>query len=185
MIEITPQYLASQGLSHTFPERFWTKVDQNGPVPPHRPELDQCWVWIARLTDSGYGRLRMCNTNRNKDIRAHVASWILTVGPITDGLCVLHHCDNPRCVRPSHLWLGTRGDNIRDCIAKNRHPTVGKRGESHLLAVLTEEKVLQIRDRYKPIRGIVTQLAKEYGVSIALISMIVHNKIWTHQHPSL
>jgi hypothetical protein len=76
-----------------------------------------CWEIQGFRHKEGYGSM----SYRNKGIRAHKLMYMLAVGPIPDGLCVLHRCDNPPCCNPDHLWLGTRGDNIRDCAKKGRH----------------------------------------------------------------
>jgi hypothetical protein len=93
-----------------FEQRFWEKVDRRGP--------DQCWLWTAALTGNGYGVIRL-DTHLPR-VQAHRASWMLSNGPIPDGLWVLHRCDTPRCVNPAHLFLGTRADNVQDMIAKGR-----------------------------------------------------------------
>jgi hypothetical protein len=85
--------------------RFWTKVDTSG----------DCWEWTGKLNDEGYGQFRHAGENS-----AHRTSWVLHHGPITDGLWVLHHCDNRRCVRPDHLYLGTVQDNVRDAMSRDR-----------------------------------------------------------------
>jgi len=82
---------------------------------------DDCWVWGRTCWVKGYGRVG--------DLRAHRVMWAIVNGPIPDGLQVLHHCDNPPCVRPDHLFLGTQLDNMRDMIAKGRKVTV--RGDAH------------------------------------------------------
>jgi len=89
----------------TLPYRFWAKVDQSG----------ECWTWTASQT-GGYG---LIGTPKGND-RAHRVSWVMANGPIPDGLHVLHTCDNPLCVRPDHLFLGTNEDNIMDRIKKGR-----------------------------------------------------------------
>ncbi|MEN6535472.1 MAG: HNH endonuclease signature motif containing protein [Bryobacteraceae bacterium] len=84
-------------------ERFWAKVDRGGPVI--RAELGPCWVWKA--SGQRYGKIR----NHGAYVSAHHVSWLITNGAIPDGLWVLHKCDNPKCVRPDHLWLGTGSDH--------------------------------------------------------------------------
>jgi hypothetical protein len=83
-----------------------------------------CWPWGGSLNQGGYGRLRHVQPGGIR-IAAHRLSYLLFVGPVPSGLYVLHHCDNPPCVNPRHLWLGTAKDNIHDCFAKGRR---GRRG---------------------------------------------------------
>lgn len=95
--------------------RFWEKVDKSG-------GNDACWAWAGRLDYYGYGQLDI----DGKQERAHRLSWKLLVGDIPEDLWVLHKCDNPRCVNPSHLFLGDQKANVADMMAKGRHV---KRGE--------------------------------------------------------
>lgn len=150
--------------------RFWAKVDKNGPVPAHRPELGPCWVWTASTLGKGYGAFGL---NR-RTAMAHRVAYEIEHGPIPDGLCVLHECDNPPCVR--HLFLGTRGDNATDRATKRRQPF----GESHWKAKLTEVDVLAIRKEYAS--GTVTRrdLSNRYSVTAACIGRIVRRETWTH-----
>ena len=83
-------------------------------------EKDECWEWRGPLHQStGYGSL---NFKKEKTERVHRYSYKYYKGSITNGLCVLHTCDNRKCINHNHLWLGTRGDNFLDCIKKGRHP---------------------------------------------------------------
>lgn len=170
--------------SDKFIARFWSKVNKNGPIPTHRPELGPCWVWTASLHDRGYGQLG----DKNGHYFSHRISWTIENGPIPDGLQILHHCDNRTCVRndgiSSHLFIGTQADNIQDMCKKGRHyswfKTNKTRGEQHGHAKLTEQEVITIRERYS-IGGISQkQLAAEFNVSQTLIGRIVRRVIWTH-----
>lgn len=105
---------------------FWDKVDREGPV---HPTLNtNCWVWIASRNKKGYGHLRA----RGTIAYAHRLAWELKRGPIPEGLWVLHRCDNPWCVRPDHLFLGTHKDNVADCTAKKRWRGGRKKKSGHL-----------------------------------------------------
>ena len=104
--------------------RFWSKVDKRGP--------DECWEWIACKTGKGYGQFSI----DGRPYLVHRISYELANGAIPDGLFVCHHCDNPSCCNPAHLFLGTNKDNICDCVAKGRHysrthPELVPRGERH------------------------------------------------------
>ncbi len=98
-------------------ERFWAKVNKEGPIV--RDGLTPCWMWTGTLSRRGYGSLSRGRRDQGH-VRATRLSWELHVGPIPDGLFVLHHCDNPPCVRPEHLFLGTQRDNITDMVSKGR-----------------------------------------------------------------
>lgn len=89
-----------------FEARFWRNVKKT----------DTCWLWTGTFAAHGYGQVRRGPAR----YMAHRASWELNVGPIPAGLHVLHHCDNPPCVNPAHLFLGTHSDNMRDAVKKGR-----------------------------------------------------------------
>lgn len=93
-------------------KRFWAKVRKT----------DGCWEWTGSRDRKGYGRLSIGSRldGSKRPHGAHRIAWVLARGSIPNGLSVLHHCDNPRCVRPDHLWLGTIADNNRDMFAKGR-----------------------------------------------------------------
>jgi hypothetical protein len=101
---------------------------QHASVPLHirivnrvRFGATDCWHWCGVRNAFGYGRM----TYQGRAQVAHRLAWMAWKGPIPDGMSVLHRCDNPSCVNPDHLWLGTYSDNLRDCWSKGRHP--GKR----------------------------------------------------------
>jgi len=157
--------------------RFWPKVDKDGPVPPHVPELGPCWVWKAGRDNLGYGFFRMVPQELMQ--RAHRVSWTLTNGQIPEALLVLHRCDRPSCVRPSHLFLGTNNENQTDKAAKGRAsrtpPHFGEASPNHKL---TTRQVQEIRRLYAV--GDVSQreLGERFGVGQVHIGRIVRGDRW-------
>jgi hypothetical protein len=98
-------------------DRLWERVDKNGPIPAHRPELGQCWPWTGSVEAKGYGTIKVAG----KIQKAHRVAYVLTYGNISDDKpMVCHHCDNPPCCRPDHLFAGTCQDNAKDMAAKGR-----------------------------------------------------------------
>jgi hypothetical protein len=147
----------------TLQERFWANVDRSG----------KCWLWTGPLRSrkDPYGVLVF----HEKKHAAYRLSYELAHGPIPDGLLVCHHCDNPRCVRPEHLFLGTCADNNADKAVKFR----GIRGEQHHRARLTEQEVLAIRQNYAagvPVRTLVAL----YNTPKGTIKDVVRRTTWKH-----
>jgi hypothetical protein len=142
---------------------FWSLVDKNGP--------SGCWIWKGCSLKRGYGQVRFNGIKQS----AHRMSWILVKGAILDGLWVLHKCDNPPCVNPEHLFLGTHEENVKDCVAKGR--ALGPRGEMQGNSKLTRDQVLEIRERIAEGESDVV-LGQAYGVSGRTINDIRHRKRW-------
>jgi hypothetical protein len=161
-------------------ERFWSKVRVSRP--------DECWEWQAKSKhEFGYGLFRVGGRKGTLEY-AHRISWKLCYGYIPKGLCVLHKCDNPLCINPSHLFLGTQLDNIKDTVSKNRtakgnmngariYREQMPRGENSPVSKLTNAQTAEIRDKYVRFNISQRKLAKEYGVSSSTISLIVTHKI--------
>jgi hypothetical protein len=172
MPTITPEYLASQHLNLSFPRRFWAKVRKT----------EGCWVWTAATCTFGYGHL----STRGKHgglIDSHRASWILHFGPVPPGLCVLHNCpggDNPRCVNPSHLWLGTHADNGKDRDTKGRSRYRTFHGADHGGSKLTDRIVLEMREVFSRGRISIAALGRKFGTSESNASRIVKRQAWRH-----
>jgi hypothetical protein len=129
-----------------------------------------CWIWRHSADAYGYGQLHWSGSTR----KAHRVAWEAVNGPIPPGMCVCHHCDNPPCVNPDHLFLGTPADNARDREAKRRGGD--HRGEkAGRAAKLTWEEVGVVRG----VRGFsMRQLATIFNVSHSRIFSIIHNKTW-------
>ena len=134
---------------------------------------DGCWEWQLRRDKEGYGHFFI----DNRRWLAHRFSWTLINGPIPDGLQVLHSCDNPPCIRPDHLSLGTNLENNRDKIAKNRD--VIFEGSRHANSKLNEAKVVEIRKR--AVAESYSSIARSYEVSVSTISEIVNGLRWRFQ----
>jgi len=156
--------------------RFWAKVDTSA-------GMDGCWLWTGALTEAGgYGRF---DAVKGQSGRAHRFAYELLVGPIPDGLLVCHHCDNPPCVNPSHLFIGTAKDNVADMVRKDRVWRGGvpadrqPRGERHYMARLTEAQVRELRARAGA-GEVQAALAREYGVADETVSAIMHRRTWAH-----
>lgn len=136
-------------------DKFWAKVDIRGE--------DECWEWKGARDDDGYGRLAV----NQKDYRAHRISFLIANRhlPAPQGL---HSCDNPPCCNPKHIFEGTQKDNSIDMCMKSRG----------WMQKLTINQVLEIRNFVPSKRGDLIKLARKYGVSHTLISMIKSRKVW-------
>ena len=150
--------------------RFWRQVTKT----------DGCWEWTGPLGTRGDGKMW---NHEGSIIMAHRFSWILHNGAIPPGTGVLHKCDNPPCVNPDHLYVGTHQDNANDKVARGRQARCGPgnpaRGERNALAKLNEHSVREIRNLYKS--GWSQQaIAERFGVVQTAISSIVRGKTWGH-----
>jgi hypothetical protein len=143
-------------------ERFWKKVIKS----------DGCWNWIGCRKKQGYGNIRV----DGKTVMAHRVSWEMVNGSIPDGLCVLHKCDNPSCVNPDHLFLGTKMDNHCDMVDKGRRASFV--GASNGRAKLTQEQVSVVKELYSTGRLTQREIGKLYGVTDVVVSYILSGKIW-------
>ena len=142
---------------------FWSRVDRNAAG---------CWNWDGVKPQKEYGRMKIAG----KTWLAHRLAWVLTHGDIPPKLWVLHSCDNPSCVNPAHLFLGTPLDNTTDAMEKGRMAI----RERHPWTRLTWRSVEEIR---AALRAGETQIAvgKRFGVSNSTVSLIARNKAWNHR----
>lgn len=156
-------------------DRFWARVAKDGP--------NGCWRWLGSRNGDGRPTIGAGGkTGRGaKTLRPHRVSWELVNGPIPDGLVVCHKCDNPPCTNPDHLFLGTQGDNMRDCFAKGRRGIYPRAGENNGNAKLTWEEVREIRSLY--VRGQISQttIANRFNVPQTTISGIISGRKWIEE----
>lgn len=156
---------------------YLDRINKNGP--------NGCWVWKGKLGTNQYPKMV---PGRGNDIKVHHFSYEHHIGPIPEGMCVLHRCDNPPCSNPDHLFLGTNQENVTDKILKGRaryrglkgadNPSFGKpsilRGEGHPLNKLTPDQVLEI---FKSNEANINISAK-FGISDSLVTMIKNRTTW-------
>lgn len=148
-------------IEEPYRSRFWTKVDKT----------DTCWTWTAGRAN-GYGLFCV----NGKSQAAHRVSVILDGRDPTNSV-VMHTCDNPSCVRPDHLVIGTQRENMLDMVSKNRHHMNHAKGEASGRSKLTEHDVKAIRADKHMTKN---QLALKYGVHRTNIHDILKRKIWQH-----
>jgi len=145
-------------------DRFWKKVTKT----------DTCWLWTGSIGNTGYGQLRV---NR-KTVRAHRVSWELHNSKILSGMCVLHKCDNPPCVNPDHLFLGTHKDNASDREYKERGNHA--RGSAVGISKLQDWHVVIIRKMLASDLWTGKSISELFAVNNRSISNIKNNRTWKH-----
>jgi hypothetical protein len=146
-------------ITAAFEAAFWAHVVLR--------KADQCWPWNGTLTRRGYG---VISRGTGTQIRAHRVSYVLEHGPIPDGLLVRHTCDNPRCVNPKHLLVGTNYDNAQDAVGRGRMAA----GERSGRAKLTAAQACQIRDGGES----PSWVAKKFGINESAVRKIRTGERW-------
>lgn len=155
-------------------DRFWIKVIKT----------EGCWLWNRSKSMGGYGRFEF-----KKEQYAHRVAWTITYGAIPIGMCVLHQCDNPACVRPDHLFLGTKQENNTDRTLKGRSASGNKNGMRTHAGLMQGEKnpraklnAVNVKEaRIKAQQGVgVASLAREYGVDKSTMQDAVSGQTWRH-----
>jgi len=135
---------------------------------------DACWRWIGAVSDTGYGHVGLGGRGGGTT-KAHRAAWSLVNGPIPAGTDICHRCDNRLCVNPSHLFAGSRLDNMRDAVSKGRQA----RGNMKPFAKFTPDTVRELR--FDRDRGMTqAALAHKYGVAASSVQQIVEGRSWRH-----
>jgi hypothetical protein len=153
--------------AHAPPEvRFWRRIAKLGP--------DECWV-NPNQKGGRYSWFQVGGKG-SPGILGHRYAYEITKGPIPPGMLVMHSCDNPRCVNPNHLSLGTPKDNTQDMLRKGRSPHITPKGVEHFRAVLTPELVREIRASKETHGG----LARRLGVSPNTVRAVRIGRTWAH-----
>jgi len=149
--------------------KLWRYVTKHGRKVKY--VRGRCWEWFGGTNNTGYGQIYA----EGRFQLVHRISAELVNGPVPNGLCVCHSCDNKLCVRPSHLFIGTRKDNLQDMTNKNRRA----RGASMGMAKLDDGKVVRIRLLHK--WGMTcADLSRKFGVTNGTMSAVLNRKTWRH-----
>ena len=144
-------------------DRFLQHVDDSG----------DCWLWTGAL-NHGYGWMAIAGTQ----MMTHRVSYLLHHGDLPDGAAICHHCDNPPCVNPEHLYAGDQATNVADMVTRER--LVNPQGEAHGKARLTVDQVRTLRSMYAEGGATQVELSAIYGINQAHISRIIRRKAWNH-----
>jgi len=162
---LSTQPASVQHLLAQFLRRFWSKVNKNGPIPQHCPELGNCWIWTA-CKPNGYGRI----TINKKGLIASRVSWEIHYGIIPKDEMACHKCDNPACIRPTHLFLGNHSANMLDMHSKGRGPQMTR---EQMGCKLTVQQIEEMRCLYVEHQIPLGKLSAKFSVS----RMTVWNKV--------
>jgi hypothetical protein len=146
--------------------RFWNKVDKTS----------TCWFWEGKKDKRGYGKLALEPGVTHREISAHRLSYQIHYGMFESSLFVCRQCDNPACVNPEHLFLGTNQDNVNDKVSKNRQ----LKGSQIHNSKLVEDDIIRIRHLWFVEKCPQSKIAEMFGIGAKAVSKIVTNKRWTY-----
>jgi hypothetical protein len=157
-------------------DRFWPKVENASGA--------DCWQWLGCTDKNGYGYFGIKRNGKFATAEAHRIAWELRRGPIPEGMCVCHHCDNPGCCNPSHLFVGTPADNVADMDIKGRRKQPITLGEKNGMHKLSWNSVSLIR-LFATAGASYPFIAKRYGVTPQAVGGVVRGKTWRESEDEL
>jgi hypothetical protein len=157
--------LTIQDFSDSFWSRFHSRIQKT----------ESCWLWNGNKDRHGYG-LIVISGHHGRQVRAHRASWVFSNGSIPEGLFILHRCDNPPCVNPDHLFLGTQADNVKDMCSKGRYVHVKFPG-NHFGQKVTNDQAAKIQTLYESGKYLQYELALMFGFARSTIWRIIRHKL--------
>src|SRR3990167_4964367 len=150
-------------------KRFWRNVSKS----------KFCWNWVGLVNShpnkGGYGYMTF---GGHRKLKSHRLSWEIHRGKIPKEMCVLHHCDNRRCVNPNHLFLGTQADNLTDRLKKCKYAV----GENHPSSKFTESQVKEMIRLYRIVGWTAKIVGKFFGTSEAYIWNLMNGRAWKYLH---
>lgn len=170
----------------TIEQKFWPKVNKDGPTPIHVPGIGKCWLWTGATDRYGYGNLKSFGKGL-----AHRISFEIKNGLIEHGKSICHRCDNPACVNPDHLFIGTHKENMMDAAKKGRmasgerngtktKPETRPRGELCSFAKLNEHAVKELRKEYSMGGITMEKIALKHGITTVTAWKVINRKSWAH-----
>jgi hypothetical protein len=167
--QLRQRLLERMGSSEEGQEKFWSRVQKRTP--------DKCWNWTGVLDHRGYGKFCFTpKTGFRRKMFSHRISYFLKYRSLPDHLMVCHHCDNPKCVNPDHLFLGTRAQNNLDMVSKDRQ----SRGEESGVNKLTVKEVLRIRELHFSQGVSCAAISRMFNVTPTNIHSIINGRTWRH-----
>lgn len=185
LLEMTTKLISYHIPSRTLEERFWEKVNKNGPIPAHAPELGPCWLWTGQLSSAGRPVMRR-NTggNNNKVSATRIALEIRDGASLPLDLFALHKCDNGICVRFDHLYAGTKKDNGRDMVNRGRNKwspaVIGVRGEANWCSRFKNEQIIQMRQLHWEDGVSYAELGRMFKLNSGRVHDICNGRRWGH-----
>lgn len=142
-----------------------------------KPSGDGCWLWQGAKQTTGYGHLSVSHNGRKYQVSAHRFSYVLHHDEIPPGMVIMHKCDRPSCVNPTHLLVGTQAENLADMVRKGRMGTAP--GMLHPFAKITDDDVRAIR-RLAAAGVSQRELGRRFGIHNTVVCRIVRRERWTH-----